>query len=79
MTESMKTPLLAPPILIYRFFKFRGKPSLITVIEMDPHSPNKLIATKYCFLILGDDTSFFFMHSFFLFFFCYVIVLILLL
>ena len=27
---------------------------------MDPHSPNKLIATKYCFLILGDDTSFFF-------------------
>ena len=26
---------------------------------MDPQSPNKLIVTKYCFLILGDDTSFF--------------------
>ena len=22
---------------------------------MDPHSPNKLIATKYCFLILVDE------------------------
>ena len=31
---------------------------------MDPHSPNKLIATKYCFLILGDQFLF---HSFFLF------------
>ena len=45
------------PLLIY--FEFRGKPSL-TVICMDPHSPNKLIVRKYCFLILGDDTSFFF-------------------
>ena len=32
---------------------------------MDPHSPNKLFATKYCFLILGDDTSFFFFISLF--------------
>ena len=24
---------------------------------MDSHLPNKFIATKYCFLILGDDTS----------------------
>ena len=47
------------PILIY--FEFRSKPLLITVICMDPHSPNKLSATKYCFLILGDDTSFFFL------------------
>ena len=46
------------PILIY--FEFRSKPSLITVICMDPHSPNKLIATKFCFLIVGGDTSFFF-------------------
>ena len=30
---------------------------------MDPHSPNKLFATKYCFLIPGDDTSFFFFIS----------------
>ena len=27
---------------------------------MVPYTPNKLIATKYCFLILGDNTSFFF-------------------
>ena len=65
--ESLKTPS-SRPILIY--FEFRSKPSLITVICMDPHSPNKLFATKYCFLILGDDTSFFFFISlFFVFFF----------
>ena len=68
--ESLKTPS-ARPILIY--FEFRSKPSLITVICMDPHSPNKLFATKYCFLILVDetsldDTSFFFFISFFFFF-----------
>ena len=40
---------------------------------MDPHSPNKLIATKYCFLILGDDTSFFFFIS--LFFVVFVVVI----
>ena len=38
---------------------------------MDPHSPNKLFATKYCFLILVDDTSFFFFISLFLFFLVY--------
>ena len=69
--ESLKTPS-SRPILIY--FEFRSKPSLITVICMDPHSPNKLFATKYCFLILVDgtsldDTSFFFFISFFFFFF----------
>ena len=32
---------------------------------MDPHSPNKLFATKYCFLMLGDNTSFFFFISLF--------------
>ena len=67
--ESLKTSS-SRPILIY--FEFRSKPSLITVICMDPHSPNKLFATKYCFLVLGDDTSFFFFLSlFFVFFFCY--------
>ena len=41
---------------------------------MDPHSPNKLIATKYCSLILGDDTSFFFLSLIILvLFLCYVI------
>ena len=61
-------PPSSRPILIY--FEFRRKPSLITD---DPHSPNKLFATKYCFLIPVDetilhDTSFFFFISFFFFF-----------
>ena len=64
--ESLKTQSpFSRPILIQ--FELRSKPSLITVICMDPQSPNKLIATKYCFLILGDDTSFFFFFSFFFF------------
>ena len=41
---------------------------------MDPQSPNKLIATKYCFLILGDDTSYFF----FIFRFFFVVVVVVL-
>ena len=60
--ESVKTPS-SRPILIY--FEFRSKPSLITVICMDPHSPNKLFATKYCFLILGDE--FLFLNHFLIF------------
>ena len=73
--ESLKTSS-SRPILIY--FEFRSKPSLITVICMDPHSPNKLFATKYCFLVLGDDTSFFFFLSLFFgfFFFCYFTLLL---
>ena len=62
-------------ILIY--FEFRSKPSLITVICMDPHSPNKLFATKYCFLILGDDSSFFFLIISLFFVFFSVILLLL--
>ena len=62
--ESLKT-LSSRPILIY--FEFRSEPQHITVISMGHHSPKKIIATKYCFLILGDDTSFFFFLSFFLF------------
>ena len=42
---------------------------------MDPQSPNKLIATKYCFLILRDDTSFFFFISLF---FCFFLLLLIL-
>ena len=60
--ESVKTPS-SRPILIY--FEFRSKRSLITVICMDPHSPNKLFATKYCFLILGDE--FLFLNHFLIF------------
>ena len=67
-------PPSSRPILIY--FEFRSKPSLITVICMDPHSPNKLFATKYCFLILRDDTSFFFLiiSVFFVFLLFYAIL-----
>ena len=68
--ESLKTPS-SRPILIY--FEFRSKRSLITVIWMDPHSPKKFIATKYCFLILGDNTSFFFFIFRFYVMLCYVI------
>ena len=60
---TLETPPSSRPILIC--FGFRSKPSLITVICMDPHSPNKLFATKYCFLILGDE--FRFLNHFFIF------------
>ena len=70
--ESLKTPS-SRPILIY--FEFRSKPSLITVICMDPHSPHKLISTKYCFLIPGDDTSFFFFISFFFGFLLFYVII----
>ena len=50
--ESLKPPLLATH---FNIFEFRSKPSLITIICMDPHSFNKLIAKKYCFLILLDE------------------------
>ena len=44
---------------------------------MDPHSPNKLFATKYCFLILGDEFLFLNHFFIFLFFLFYVILLLL--
>ena len=73
--RKVRKPSSSRPILIY--FEFRSKPSLITVICMDPHSPNKLFATKYCFLMLGDNTSFFFFISlFFVSFFCYFTLLL---
>ena len=77
VSKAWKPPS-SRPILIY--FEFRSKPSLITVICMDPHSPNKLFATKYCFLILGDEFLFlnhFFSFRFFNIFLFYVILLLL--
>ena len=44
---------------------------------MDPHSPNKLFATKNCFLILGD--GFLFLNHFFIFFVFLLFFVILLL
>ena len=77
--SKARKPLSSRPILIY--FEFRSKPPLITVICMDPHSPDKLFATKYCFLILGDDSSFFFLiiSLFFVFFLLLFYVILLLL
>ena len=71
VSKAWKTPS-SRPILIY--FKFRSKPSLITVICVDPHSPKKWFATKYCFLILDE---FLFLY-FSCFFFCYFVILLLL-
>ena len=48
--------LLSSPVLLSKF---------TTIICMDPHSPNKLFPTKYCFLILGDE--FLFLNHFFIF------------
>ena len=77
MKKAWKPPS-SLPISIY--FEFSSKPSLITVVCMDPHSPKKLFATKYWFLILWDDTSFFFFISrFFWFvfvFLCYFTLLL---
>ena len=71
MSKAWKPPS-SRPIVIY--FEFRSKPSLVTVIFMDP-MPNKLFATKYCFLIPRDDTSFFFFFSFpFRFLLFYIII-----
>ena len=50
--EAWNPPSLRP-ISIY--FEYRSKTSLITIICMDPHSPNKLIVKKYCFLILLEE------------------------
>ena len=50
--EAWNPPSLRP-ISIY--FEFRSNTSLITIICMDPYSPNKLIVKKYCFLILLEE------------------------
>ena len=72
--ESLKTPLL----MTHFIFEFRGRPSLITVMYMNPHSLNKLIATEYCFLILRDDYRFLFIYLFIFRFFvilCYFVII----
>ena len=40
---------------------------------MNPHSPNKLIATEYCFLILGGDYQLLFFISFVIL--CYFVII----
>ena len=63
----MKTTLLASHFNIYLNLE-ASLHSIFTVICINPYSPNKLIATNYCFLILGDDTSFVFLIFFLLFY-----------
>ena len=76
--ESLKTPLLATHFNIYLNLE-TSLHSIITVICMDPHSPNKLFATKYCFLmrscleIIRVSFSLFLYFSF-LFLLFYVII-----
>ena len=78
VSKAWKPPSLWP-ILIY--FEVRSKPSLITVFCMDPHLPNKLFVTKYCFLILGDESVFFLIISLFFvflnifFILCYFVII----
>ena len=66
----MKTTLLATLFNIYLNLE-ASLHSIITVICINPYSPNKLIATKYCFLILGDELLF--LNHFFIFRFLFVI------
>ena len=72
--ESFKTPLFVTHFV----FEFRKRIHSLLSICMDPHSPNKLIATEYCFLILGDDYQLLF-HYFIIFRFfvilCYFVII----
>ena len=69
----LENPISSRPILIY--FEFRGKPSLITVICVDPHSHNKIL-----FLHTRRWYSFFFfIYLSFVFMICYAILFSLLL
>ena len=68
--RKLENPLLATHLI---YFEFRSKPSLITVIWMDPLSPKK----NYCDKILFSHTrrwyQFLFLSLFFVFMLCYVI------
>ena len=68
-----ENPISSRPILIY--FEFRGKPSLITVICVDPHSHNKILFPH----TRRSYSFFFFIYLFFVFMMCYVILFSLLL
>ena len=69
----LENPISSRPILIY--FEFRRKPSLITVICVDPHSHNKIsfLHTRRWY------SFFFFIYLSFVFMICYAILFSLLL
>ena len=65
----MQTTVMSEGLLLNSKYVKMGRGEGGFHLEASLHSlPNKLIATKYCFLILGDDTSFFFLIISFFFF-----------
>ena len=61
--------------LVWKYFEFRSKRTFTHYYHFHGPLPHKLFASKYCFLIPGDDTSFFFFISFsFSFLLFYVII-----
>ena len=76
VSKAWKPPS-SRPILIC--FEFRSKPSLITVICMDPHSPNKLFATKWIVFWYSEMSFVFLIISLFFVFFlvilCYFVII----
>ena len=75
--ESLKTPSSRPTLI---YFEFRSKPSLITVICMNPHSPNKFnllrqnIVFSYSERIPVSFSWLFHYFSFFFFWLFYVLI-----
>ena len=76
VSKAWKPPS-SRPILIC--FEFRSKPSLITVICMDPHSPKKLFATKWIVFWYSEMSFVFLIISLFFVFFlvilCYFVII----
>ena len=74
--ESLKTPSSRPTLI---YFEFRSKPSLITVICINPHSPNKFNMLRQNIVFSNSEripVSFSWLFHYFSFFFCYFTLLI---
>ena len=74
--ESLKTPSSRPTLI---YFEFRSKPSLITVICMNPHSPNKFNLLRQNIVFSYSEripVSFSWLFHYFSFFFWLFYVLI---
>ena len=76
--ESLKTPSSRPTLI---YFEFRSKPSLITVICMNPHSPNKFNLLRQNIVFSYSEripVSFSWLFHYFSFFFGYFTFLLIL-
>ena len=60
VTERLKTPLLATHFNIQCILNLEASRHSLLSFEWTLPRPANVIATKYCFLIHGDDTSFLF-------------------